>query len=74
MTYTISTTWAVVIAVLLVWELFWKGLALWRAARLGHSYWFTILLVIGSAGLLPMFYLLEQHGNRPARGEIHGHA
>jgi hypothetical protein len=74
MTYTISTTWAVTLVVLLAWELFWKGLALWRAARLGHLYWFVFLLVIGSAGLLPMLYLLDRRGHKQSRGELHGRA
>ncbi|MBI3632658.1 MAG: hypothetical protein HY226_00020 [Candidatus Vogelbacteria bacterium] len=29
------------IILLIVWSLIWKGMALWRAARLGHKEWFV---------------------------------
>jgi hypothetical protein len=43
---------------LLVWELIWKGLALWRAARLKQPVWFVVLLILNTAGILPIIYLL----------------
>lgn len=46
------------LAILAIWELAWKGLALWRAARNKEKYWFIAILLINSAGVLPMFYLL----------------
>ncbi len=42
----------------LLWSLVWKGLATWRAARKDQKYWFIALLVINTAGLLEIFYLL----------------
>lgn len=42
--------------VLIVWSLAWKGLALWKAARLNQKAWFIILLVINTAGLLEIIY------------------
>lgn len=42
---------------LLVWTLIWKGLALWRAARLGSKPWFVVLLIINTAGILEILYL-----------------
>jgi len=44
--------------VLVVWELVWKGLALWKSAGKGQKYWFVALLVINSIGILPIVYLL----------------
>jgi len=44
------------IALLSVWTLFWKGLALWKAARLSHKYWFIALLVINTVGILEILY------------------
>ncbi|KKS26334.1 MAG: hypothetical protein UU87_C0002G0013 [Parcubacteria group bacterium GW2011_GWA2_42_11] len=46
-----------VFAAFLIWSLFWKGLALWRAGHLGQKYWFIILLVVNTAGLLEIIYL-----------------
>ena len=40
------------------WSLFWMGLALWRAARNQHKYWFVALLVIHTAGILEIIYLV----------------
>jgi len=39
------------------WDLLWKGIALWRAARNGHSVWFLFLLFTSTIGLLPIIYI-----------------
>jgi len=40
----------------LVWSLAWKGAALWKAARNGHSWWFAAMMVINTLGLLEILY------------------
>lgn len=45
------------IVLLAVWEFGWKGWALWVAARDGNKAWFVALLLINTAGLLPILYL-----------------
>jgi hypothetical protein len=57
MSYDISTTWTIVLIAVVVWELFWKSLALWKAARRDQVGWFVALLIINSAGILPILYL-----------------
>lgn len=42
---------------LVLWSLFWKGLALWHAGRKGQPWWFIALLVINTAGILEIIYL-----------------
>jgi methionyl-tRNA synthetase len=42
---------------LLAWSLVWKGLALWHAGRRGQPWWFVILLVVNTAGILEIVYL-----------------
>lgn len=42
---------------LLIWGLFWKGLALWHAGRRGQPWWFVILLVVNTVGILEITYL-----------------
>ena len=57
-TFTIGTglpTWA--LAVLIVWTLIWKGIALWKSARLSQPIWFIVLLVVNTAGLLEILYI-----------------
>jgi len=43
--------------VLILWSIFWKGLALWKAAREGSRIWFVVLLVVNTAGILEILYL-----------------
>ncbi len=46
-----------ILLLLLLWEGFWKGLALWHSGRRGQQWWFVILLVVNTVGILPMIYL-----------------
>lgn len=48
---------ALVFLLFLVWSIFWKGLALWKAARLSHKGWFIALLIINTAGILDILYI-----------------
>ena len=42
---------------IIVWSLFWKGLALWHSGRRGQPWWFVIMLVINTVGILEIIYL-----------------
>ena len=52
----LSVFWPMLIP-LLVWTIIWKGLALWHAGRKGQPWWFVILLVVNTAGILEIIYL-----------------
>jgi len=43
---------------LIAWSVIWKGLALWRAARLRQAGWYIALLVINTVGIFEIIYLL----------------
>ena len=43
--------------VLLVWGLFWKGFALWYAAKRDEKWWFVAFLIINTAGILEIVYI-----------------
>jgi hypothetical protein len=58
MRYHLSPTWALLLIVLVAWDLVWRGIALWRAARNEQIAWFIVLLVVNSVGILPIIYLL----------------
>lgn len=45
------------IALLVIWSLVWKGMALWKAARAGSKPWFVALLIVNTAGILDILYL-----------------
>lgn len=55
MSYEISTAWTTVLIIGAVWEMVWKGLALWRAGRRNESGWFVVMLVVNTLGILPIF-------------------
>lgn len=40
-----------------LWSIFWKGLALWRAANLKQRNWFVGLLVLNTIGIAEIAYL-----------------
>jgi len=44
-------------ALLLIWSLVWKGLALWEAAKREDKAWFVILYVVNTLGILEIIYL-----------------
>jgi hypothetical protein len=54
--------------ILAIWSLFWKGLALWRAAHSKQQYWFIAMLPINTAGLLEIVYLTK-FSKKPLTGK-----
>jgi len=48
---------SIVFAILVIWSVAWKGLALWKAAREGSKGWFLALLVVNTLGILEILYL-----------------
>lgn len=45
----------------MLWSMFWKGYALWKAATNKHLSWFILLMIINSLGLLEIAYILYLH-------------
>ncbi len=43
---------------LAIWSVVWTGLALWNAAKRGEKWWFIIFLLVHTAGILEILYLL----------------
>ncbi len=46
-----------IVALLVVWDLAWRGKALWRSAQAKQLGWFIALLLVNSLGILPIIYL-----------------
>ena len=44
-------------AMIALWSIVWKGFGLWKAAKNGNLFWFIVILVINSAGILEIIYL-----------------
>lgn len=47
----------VLILLAVVWEMVWKGIALWRAGRNGALVWFIALFILNTLGILPIIYI-----------------
>ena len=52
--------WFMLIPFLII-DIILKGFALWKSAKKGQRVWFIALLVVNSAGILPLIYLLLEH-------------
>lgn len=48
-----------IIIPLILWSLFWKGLALWHSAQRRDVIWFILMLFINSLGILEIIYLFS---------------
>jgi len=46
-----------VFAIGLIWSLFWKGFALWHAAKKDDTAWFIAILILNTLGVLEILYL-----------------
>lgn len=44
---------------IVIWVLFWKGYAVWTAARMGHKRWFIALIVLNTFSILDIFYVFQ---------------
>ena len=45
------------LAIVLTWSLFWKGLALWKASKRDSKGWFVALLIINTIGIFEILYI-----------------
>jgi len=46
-----------ILSILLIWDMIWKGIAMWRASKNNQKNWFIALFVFNTAGVLPILYL-----------------
>jgi len=53
--FLIQNQW--ILWLVVAWILPWKGLALWKAAKNHHKWWFIALLVINTLALLEILYI-----------------
>ncbi|MCX6757726.1 MAG: DUF5652 family protein [Candidatus Nomurabacteria bacterium] len=59
----------ILLIVITIWEMIWKGFALWKAAQKSERNWFIALLVLNTIGILPIFYLLIRKDKEEKRVE-----
>jgi hypothetical protein len=59
---------AVVFVAFIIWSLIWKGIALWKAGRLGQKVWFIVLLIVNTVGILDIIYIYSVAKKREKAG------
>lgn len=57
MPFITGNLFGVTMAVLIIWDLAWRGYALWKAGRNEDSAWFVALLILNTVGILPILYI-----------------
>jgi hypothetical protein len=65
----------VLIILLAIWSLFWKGIALWRAAKGNQKRWFigfVALIPFNTLGIFEIFYLFKFAKHKLTLQEIQG--
>lgn len=55
---SIPTGMTVTATILIIWELVWKAIAMWKSARNNHLAWFVCITIFNTVGILPIVYLL----------------
>ncbi|MDD4761747.1 MAG: DUF5652 family protein [Candidatus Pacebacteria bacterium] len=46
-----------IFTLMLLWTAYWKGMALWKAAKKGDLKWFIAILIINTIGVLEILYI-----------------
>lgn len=56
----------VVLYILLIWGIAWKGLALWKSAKFSQRNWFIAILILNglTMGILEIIYLFRFAKNK----------
>jgi len=68
-TSSLSPGAALLLGLIAVWSLIWKGIALWKAARLASKPWFIALLLLNTAGILEIIYIFFVARKKEAKDE-----
>ncbi len=71
--FVISLRVKLLLLVLLIWSVIWKGIALWKAARNSHTGWYVVLLIINTVGILEIIYIFgfsKKGANGPNRQQM----
>ncbi|MBT7706318.1 hypothetical protein HN747_02615 [archaeon] len=57
------------LALLMAWTIIWKGVGLWKAGRKNNLPMFLLILLINSAGIIPIGYLIYLRYSREDKVE-----
>lgn len=57
-TFTYTRSDLMWLGLIVVWEIAWKGIALWKAGRNKQLGWFVVMLILNTLGILEIVYLI----------------
>ena len=52
-----NPSYAFLFLLLAMWNLAWKGIALWKSAKNNQRNWFAALLILNTFGILEIIYI-----------------
>ena len=55
---TIDNTLLSLLILIVTWDIVWKGIGLWKSAKHNQLSWFLAILIINTAGILPIIYII----------------
>lgn len=73
----VSPVFWIFLILFIVFTIFLKGIALWKAAQNNHKKWFVVFFLINTAGILELLYIyifskkknIIKKNNTPEEGE-----
>jgi hypothetical protein len=55
--YQLANDNVILLLVMVLWVLPWKGYSLWTAAKNNHKGWFVALIIVNTFGILEIIYI-----------------
>ena len=54
-----SNVFNIILIILAIWTIPWKGYALWLAVKRDQNRWFIVMLILNTVGILEIFYIFK---------------
>ena len=54
-----SSVFNIIILILALWTIPWKGYALWLAVKRNQTRWFIVMLILNTVSILEIFYVFK---------------
>ncbi|MFZ1020180.1 MAG: DUF5652 family protein [Minisyncoccia bacterium] len=54
-----NPSFSLLVLILAIWTIPWKGYALWLSAKRNQKIWFVVLLIVNTIGILEIFYIFK---------------
>jgi hypothetical protein len=54
-----SSYFNILLIILAIWTIPWKGYALWTSAKRNQKMWFIVMLILNTVSILEIFYIFK---------------